>query len=62
MPEPKDLVAILNDATREQWKESYTSGYENSANIRPGHFEIWFGASPQSKNGWLRAWPVDENE
>jgi len=62
MPAPKDLVAILNDATREQWKESYTSGYENSANIRPGHFEIWFGAPADSKNGWLRAFPVDDTD
>jgi hypothetical protein len=59
---PKDIVMILNQATGEQWVESYTPGYENSSDIAPGHFEIWFGAAPGSPIGWLRAWPVDEKD
>jgi hypothetical protein len=61
MPAPKDIVAVLNQASGLQWVDKYTGGYENSPNIRPGHFEIWFAALPGSASGWLRAWPVDEN-
>ena len=61
MPAPKDIVAFLNQESGIQWLDKFTGGYQNSPNIRPGHFEIWFGAPPGSAWGWLRAWPVDEN-
>jgi hypothetical protein len=62
MPAPKAIKEILDHATGQQWVERYAAGYENSPNIRPGHFEIWFGAASDSRNGWINAWPVDEHE
>lgn len=61
MPAPKEIVALLNEASGIQWKDAYTGGYENLPNMRPGHFEIWFAAPAGTTSGWLRAYPVDEN-
>jgi len=57
---PHTIVELLRQSTGAAWEETYTSGYEQSSDIRPGHFEVWFGAAPGSPNGWLRAFVVDE--
>lgn len=61
MPAPKDIVTLLNEASSTQWNDKYIVGYENSTNMRPGHFELWFAAPPGTTTGWLRTLPVDEN-
>ncbi len=60
MPAAKDIVALLNQSSDSPWVETYTGGYEDSPNIRPGHFELWFSAGSESAIGWLRTYPVDD--
>jgi hypothetical protein len=60
MPEPTKIVDVLQEATSSKWTAKYISGYEDSPNLRPGHFEVWFAASANATNGWLRAYPVDD--
>lgn len=62
MPVPKEIAALLKEASGLQWNDKYISGYENSSNMRPGHFELWFAAPPGTTTGWLRTVPVDEND
>ena len=61
MPDPKAIIPLLNEASGIQWNDKYTAGYENSPNMRPGHFELWFAAPAGTTSGWLRTWLVDEN-
>jgi hypothetical protein len=61
MPEPAKIVDILQEATGAIWTAKYISGYEDSPSVRPGHFEVWFAASPNATNGWLRAYPIDDS-
>jgi hypothetical protein len=60
MPEPEKIVEALKEATNSNWTAKYISGYEDSPSVQPGHFEVWFGASANATNGWLRAYPVDD--
>jgi len=56
----KQIVADLKAASGITWNDTYISGYEDSRNIRPDHFEVWFAAPENTSNGWLRAYPTDE--
>jgi hypothetical protein len=60
IPEPAKIVDLLQEATSSNWTTKYISAYEDSPSVRPGHFEVWFAASANATNGWLRAYPVDD--
>jgi hypothetical protein len=57
----REIAADLEQASGEKWVDTYIRGYENSENIRPDHFEVWFAAPENASNGWLRAYFTDEN-
>ena len=56
----KEIAADLEKASDGKWTETYIRGYENSENVQPDHFEVWFAAPENTNNGWLRTYLTDE--
>lgn len=44
MPEAKNILELLKQATGINWQDGYNPRFADSPNVRPGHFEIWFPA------------------
>src|SRR5262249_37070996 len=47
-PPVEDIMTVLEKTTSSKWQMRYVPNYENSPNIRPGHFELQF-ATPTGK-------------
>jgi hypothetical protein len=44
VPEAKEILKVLKEATNSNWEDSYVPGYESSSKVPSGSFEVWFAA------------------